>query len=131
MVRLYGASPGSTVLLPLDGRPVAARVRGVWRDYARQFGAVAIDAAAYRALTGDERVNDLAIRLQPGASMAAVQQALRQAVPDPAMLEFAAADQLRRLSLAIFDRSFAVTYYLQAVAIGIGARNSACWRTWG
>ncbi len=120
LVRLYGASPGSTVLLPLDGRPVAARVRGVWRDYARQFGAVAIDAADYRALTGDERFNELAIRLQPGASLAAVQQALRQAMPDTAMIEFAAADDLRRLSLAIFDRSFAVTYYLQAVAIGIG-----------
>ena len=28
--------------------------------------------------------------------------------------------KLRRISLAIFDRSFAVTYYLQAVAIAIG-----------
>ena len=30
------------------------------------------------------------------------------------------AAELRRLSLRIFDRSFAVTYYLQAVAIAIG-----------
>jgi putative ABC transport system permease protein len=99
---------------------VPARVRGVWRDYARQFGAVAIDAATYRALTGDERVNDLAIRLAPGASLAAVQEALRAAAPDPAMIEFAATEDLRRISMAIFDRSFAVTYYLQAVAIAIG-----------
>jgi putative ABC transport system permease protein len=120
MVRLHGAVPGSTVRLPLDGRAVPARVRGVWRDYARQFGAVAIDAAAYRALTGDTRVNDLAIRLAPGASLAAVQAGLRAAAPDPAMIEFATTEDLRRLSMAIFDRSFAVTYYLQAVAIGIG-----------
>jgi len=120
MVRLYAATPGSTVLLPLDGQPVPARVRGVWRDYSRQFGAVVIDAAVYRQLTGDERVNDLALWLTPGASMAEVQQGLRQAAPDAAMLEFAATDDLRRISLAIFDRSFAVTHYLQAVAIGIG-----------
>ena len=120
MVRLYAATPGSTVLLPLDGTPVPARVRGVWRDYARQFGAVVIDAAVYRQLTGDERVNDLALWLAPGASMAEVQQGLREAAPDAAMLEFAATDALRRPSLAIFDRSFAVTHYLQAVAIGIG-----------
>jgi putative ABC transport system permease protein len=120
MVRLYGTTPGSMVVLPLDGRAVPARVRGVWRDYARQFGAVAIDAATYRALTGDERVNDLAIRLAPGASLAAVQEALRAAAPDPAMIEFAATEDLRRISMAIFDRSFAVTYYLQAVAIAIG-----------
>jgi putative ABC transport system permease protein len=36
------------------------------------------------------------------------------------MLDFTETIELRRLSLAIFDRSFAVTYYLQAVAIVIG-----------
>jgi putative ABC transport system permease protein len=120
VVALYGAGPGAVLDLPLAGGTVRAHVRGVWRDYARQFGAIAVDAADYRRLTGDERVNDLALWLAPGASPAAVQQALREAAPDPAMLEFAATADLRRLSLAIFDRSFAVTYYLQAVAIGIG-----------
>jgi putative ABC transport system permease protein len=41
-------------------------------------------------------------------------------VPDPSMIDFALTSELRKLSLAIFDRSFAVTYYLQVVAIGIG-----------
>ena len=35
-------------------------------------------------------------------------------------MEFASASQVRALSLRIFDRSFAVTYWLQAVAIAIG-----------
>jgi putative ABC transport system permease protein len=35
-------------------------------------------------------------------------------------LEFASAAQIRATSLRIFDRSFAVTYWLQAVAIAIG-----------
>ncbi len=38
----------------------------------------------------------------------------------PALLEFASAREIRATSLRIFDRSFAVTYWLQAVAIGIG-----------
>jgi putative ABC transport system permease protein len=37
-----------------------------------------------------------------------------------ALIEFASAGQIRATSLRIFDRSFAVTYWLQAVAIGIG-----------
>ena len=41
-------------------------------------------------------------------------------MPDPAMLEFAATPELRQISLRIFDRSFAVTTYLQAVAVTIG-----------
>ena len=119
MVSLYGAEPGRTITLPLAGG-VPVRVLGVWRDYARQFGAVTMDAADYRRLTGDERLNDLSLWLAPGTDAAAVQAALRALLPDPAMLDFASAADLRRLSLRIFDRSFAVTYYLQAVAIAIG-----------
>jgi len=123
MVSLYGARPGTVLELPLgsvDAGPVRVQVRGVFRDYARQFGTVTMDAADYQRLTGDTRINDLALWLAPGADMAAVQSALRALLPDPGLLEFAATTELRTLSLRIFDRSFAVTYYLQAVAIAIG-----------
>jgi putative ABC transport system permease protein len=49
-----------------------------------------------------------------------VQAALRRLAGPDAPLEFASAGELRALSLRIFDRSFAVTYWLQAVAIAIG-----------
>ncbi len=120
MVALYGARVGTPIELPLGGAVVKARVLGVWRDYARQFGAIAIDDGDYRRLTGDTRVNDLALWLAPGAVMADVQARLRALLPTPSMIEFAATGELRVLSLRIFDRSFAVTYYLQAVAITIG-----------
>ena len=135
MVSLYGAAPGSLLPLPLEGRVVSVHVRGVWRDYARQFGAVVMSQQDYQALTGDTRLNDLAIWLsdagaarqaqnvnstQAVQTVQAVQEGLRRLAPDPSMLEFAATPELRALSMAIFDRSFAVTYYLQAVAIGIG-----------
>jgi putative ABC transport system permease protein len=121
MVDLYGARPGTELKLPLGGeQPVAVQVLGVWRDYARQFGAVAMDLNDYRRLTGDERVNDLALWLAPDAPADAVQQRLRALSADAGLLEFALPAQIRSVSLGIFDRSFAVTYYLQAVAIGIG-----------
>ncbi|MES2990536.1 MAG: ABC transporter permease [Pseudomonadota bacterium] len=123
MVDLYGARPGTTLRLPLAGRPEVV-VRGVWRDYARQHGALAIDAADYRRLTADERVNDLALWLRPGADASAVQRELRALATtlglDGALLEFASVGEIRTTSLRIFDRSFAVTYWLQAVAIAIG-----------
>jgi putative ABC transport system permease protein len=50
-----------------------------------------------------------------------VQDSLRRAAgPAAPLLEFASAREIRAVSLRIFDRSFAVTYWLQAVAIGIG-----------
>ena len=123
VVDLYGARVGERLQLPLgsDRGTVPARVRGVWRDYARQHGAIAIDSADYRRLTGDTRINDLALWLQPGHDVGALQAALRQAAGEhAALLEFALPGEIRHASLRIFDRSFAVTYYLQAVAIAIG-----------
>jgi putative ABC transport system permease protein len=125
MVDLYGAAPGRRFALPLpDGRRADVFVRGVWRDYARQFGAVMIDAADWRRLTGDERINDLALWLAPEARVGDVEAELRRlasaAGHDGALLEFAVPREIRATSLRIFDRSFAVTYWLQAVAIAIG-----------
>ncbi len=121
LASLYGLHAGTSFDLPLpDGRRERAFVRAVWRDYARQHGALALDAADYRRLTGDTRLNDLAIWLAPGADAGAVQAQVRALAGADAPLEFASVAELRALSLRIFDRSFAVTYWLQAVAIVIG-----------
>ena len=92
---------------------------GVWRDYARQFGAIAIDAADYERLTGDTVRTEAAVWLQPGASAAQVIRDL-QAGLETRSAEFAETGELRDISLRIFDRSFAVTYVLELAAIVIG-----------
>ncbi|MCB2019793.1 MAG: M50 family metallopeptidase, partial [Burkholderiaceae bacterium] len=120
MQALYGATPGSTIDLPLpDGRLQPLRVRGVWRDYARQQGTLLLAASDYRALTADARVNDLALWLAPDADIARVQLGIRALAGDAA-IDFATTGEIRAISLRIFDRSFAVTTWLQAVAIAIG-----------
>ena len=125
MAALYGAEPGQRLRLPLGSTTLDVDVRGVWRDYARQFGAIAIDSADYQRATGDLRANDLALWLAPGARADDVQRTVRALTAEPSLLEFAATTQLRVISLAIFDRSFAVTYYLQGVAIAIGLAGIA------
>ena len=141
MVDLYGARPGtvftlfSQAFLPLQAVDSAGAatffVAGVWRDYARQFGTIALATADFERLTSDRRVNDLALWLTDPNAPAPTEQALRaladrlasRAAPQSdvgRLLEFASAGSIRAISLKIFDRSFAVTYWLQAVAIGIG-----------
>jgi putative ABC transport system permease protein len=89
----------ATRWLPCRWAPrVQVRVLGVWRDYARQFGAIAIDAADYRRLTGDTRINDLALWLAPGAEPAPCRRPLRALLPDPAMLDFAATASCARVA---------------------------------
>jgi putative ABC transport system permease protein len=116
---LYGFSPGREIEIPLAGKRVKFIVAGVWRDYARQFGAIVIERSTYAALSGDRHANDAALWLKPGASVAAATDALR-ALPGGPQLEISGPGEIRRASLAIFDRSFAVTYALEAVAVLVG-----------
>jgi putative ABC transport system permease protein len=133
MVELYGAKPG-TAFAPLSdamGFAAASKtpqtffVAGVWRDYARQFGAITMDARDYERITGERNVSDVALWLAPGAAEGEVQAAVRalaarQGGGSAESVEIASVGQIRVTSLRIFDRSFAVTYWLQAVAIAIG-----------
>jgi putative ABC transport system permease protein len=45
MADLFGLRVGDPVALPLAGRSHRFRVAGIWRDYARQNGAVVIELA--------------------------------------------------------------------------------------
>jgi putative ABC transport system permease protein len=91
----------------------------VWRDYARQHGAIVIERPTYARLAGDARANDGALWLKAGASATKAAAALR-ALPGGAQLEISTPGEIREISLEIFDRSFAVTYALEAVAVLVG-----------
>jgi putative ABC transport system permease protein len=153
MVDLYGAKLGAVFQTNMPIVQVSTAqsaiklivpsnyyVAGIWRDYARQFGAIAIEQAAYVRMTGDDKVNDLSVWPADGADPAAVQTSIsnyiasqwakdaggaagsdgKASVDITKLVEFASAREIRDMSLRIFDRSFAVTYWLQAVAIAIG-----------
>jgi putative ABC transport system permease protein len=116
---LYGFSPGQRLELPILGKNHAVVVAGVFRDYARQHGAVLIDRSDYIALTGDQAVNDGALWLRPGFALADTIAAL-SALPGAGQIDIGEPGEIREISLRIFDRSFAVTYAMEAVAVLVG-----------
>ncbi len=120
MADLYGWRLGENRELPLAGRAVAVTVAGVWRDFARQHGTVTLDLADYRRLTGDQGISDGALWPRAGTTPAELAAAIRRDIPAARRLEFAEPGEIRAASLRIFDRSFAVTYLLELVAIAIG-----------
>ncbi|WP_300335862.1 FtsX-like permease family protein [Accumulibacter sp.] len=115
---IYRLAAGQTLSLPLLGRQVEVFIGGVWRDYARQFGAVAISREDYQRLGGHFQPTDLA--LWPLAGQDAVASAWLAPYADQYGLELADSAEIRQLSLSIFDKSFAVTYALEAAAMLIG-----------
>jgi putative ABC transport system permease protein len=119
MADLYGLAVGETLALPLGGAAHRFRIAGIWRDYARQHGALIVELADYRARTGDTLANDVAISLAPGATVDSVSAALRAELGGRT-IEITQPGEIRAITLAIFDRTFLVTYLMEAVAVLIG-----------
>jgi len=119
MVDLYGYRVGEKVTLPVGAISNEFLVAGVWRDYGRQFGAVQMQLSDYQGVTGDLSVNTVALWLRTGIILNEAIANLRQ-LPFGATMEISRSSDMRALSLEIFDRSFAVTYLLELVAVVIG-----------
>jgi putative ABC transport system permease protein len=119
MVDLYGYRLGERVQLPIGPHKQTFVVAGIWRDYVRQTGAIQLRLADYRRLTGDDAATDAAVTIMAGSSADRVIEAMRK-LPFAGALTFSQPGEIRARTLTIFDRSFAVTYLLEAVAIVIG-----------
>ena len=124
MLDLYGARVGGRLRVPLGGATAEFFVAGVWRDYANQSGSIVMRLGDYRALTGEGEVTDAALWAARGASIDQLEQGIR-ALPFGAALQMMRPGDIREMSLRIFDRSFAVTYLLEAIAIAIGLSGVA------
>jgi putative ABC transport system permease protein len=107
---IYGYRPGDALMLPLGGRIQRFVVAGVWRDYARSAGAIVIDRDASEA----------ALWLAPGANAQAAEAAVRASFARPDSFEITTSAVVHERSLQIFDRAFAITYALEAIAVLIG-----------
>jgi len=119
MVDLYGWQPGQSVQLPINGQLQRFEVAGIWRDYARQSGAVMMRIDDYRQLSGDDSANDVALWVKRDVPVSVLRQQI-DALPFAASLEHAEPGEIHAISLKIFDRSFIITYLLEGVAIVIG-----------
>jgi putative ABC transport system permease protein len=117
---LYGLPLGGIVQLPLGGARPSFRVAGVWRDYAHGFGAVVISRPAYVTATGDRSATESSVWLTEHAAPATVEAALRACFERGDSPEITTSTAVRDRSLQIFDRAFAITYALEAIAVMIG-----------
>lgn len=117
---LYGFKLGEIFSVPLAGRQRQFIVAGVWRDYARLSGSIVISRQAYRAASGDDSANEASLWLDPGADAAAAEKLLRAQLGNGKALEITTTTALHERSLQIFDRAFAITYALEAIAVIIG-----------
>jgi len=121
--RRFGAGKGDSVRLPTPGGDRVFRVRAVYRDFSNDRGTVVLDRGLYLLLFDDPRVTSLAVVAAPGTDVAALRR--RLLAEAPYALSVKTNRELRREVLAIFDRTFAVTRALEAIAVAVAVLGIA------
>ena len=94
-------------------------VMGGFYDYATDGGKLVMDRALYRQLWQDETTTLFAVYATPGADIDAVRRHIAETVGREGHLLVISNAELKKEILAIFDRTFTITYALEFIAVGI------------
>ncbi len=93
-------------------------ILGVFYDYATDGGKIVMDRRLYDRHWGDDTTTVLAVYLIPGTDLETVRQRLRMAF-ESREITIISNVELKQEILAIFDRTFLVTYALELIAVVI------------
>jgi putative ABC transport system permease protein len=112
---------GDMLSIPTPRGRQSFRIAGIYSDYGSESGMVAISLTRFRHYWQDERVHGIGIYPRvPLSGDTLRDQLLRMVPPDGSLAVWSNAD-LKSRSLAVFDRTFAVTHVLTLFAAAIAA----------
>lgn len=115
----HGLDVGSEVRLRTDRGQHRFPVAGVFADYGSDQGVVMMSRRTYDALWDDRGISSLGLFVAPGTDVAAVIGTLRRLAQAASPQEILVRGNraLRESSLAIFDRTFAITGVLRLLTM--------------
>jgi putative ABC transport system permease protein len=120
----HSLRPGDRLRLPLAGRAAEFEVLGVYYDYSNERGYVVVDRAVLLGYLPDPAPTSLAIYLKDGADPAAARDAIARACHDR-QVRLISSRNLLEEALGIFDRTFAITWALEAIAVSVAVIGMA------
>lgn len=112
-------TPGDTVTLITDRGSETLPVVGLFHDYTPGAGAVAMHQTLYRQLWDDHTPSRLTVFSDGSLSEEALMDSIGERLQDHGGLSLFANRQIRDMTLAVFDRTFAITGVLRILAIVI------------
>ena len=113
-----------TIRLPLGADVVELHVAGVFYDYSGERGFVIGDRNRLLRYLPDPRVSTSGVYLEPGADFEGSREALVRAVSGLDVV-VTPSRTLRERSIEIFDRTFAITYALEVIAVLVAVLGMA------
>ena len=113
----HGVGPGDTIRLVLGSGPVELAVAGIFYDYSG-------DRQALLAHLPDRRLSSAGVYLEPGADFEATRAALGRVLAGRGV-EVIPTRAIRSDAIRIFDRTFTITYALEAIAMFVAILGMA------
>jgi putative ABC transport system permease protein len=115
---------GDFVTLALGNRKVSFRIAGVYYDYANERGYIIVDRATMLKYLPDPAASNLAVYLHPGANVDSVRSAIERVIAGRRVV-INSNSRLKANAMKVFDRTFAITYALEAVAVVVAVMGVA------
>jgi putative ABC transport system permease protein len=112
----HSVRAGDNITLPLGNAQITFHVVDVFYDYGSEKGYIVVDRSTMLRYLPDPAPSGIAIYLAPGANIDVVKKKVEQAAAGRNVLIFTNRN-LRAEAIRIFDRTFAITYALELVAI--------------
>ncbi len=120
----HSVKVGSSLALPVGGATRHLKVLGIYYDYSTERGFITVDRQTLLRYLPDRAISNLAVYLKPNANADRVRASIDSAISGRAVLLFSNGT-LRRAAIAVFDRTFRITYALEAVAVFVAVMGIA------
>jgi len=120
----HGVRRGDTLGLFVGGRRVRFRVIDIYGDYSNERGYVIMDRGTLLKYLPDPAPSNLAVYLRPGVALERGRRAVETALGTHRVMVFTNRS-LRAEAIRVFDRTFAITYALEAVAVFVAVMGVA------
>jgi putative ABC transport system permease protein len=115
---------GDFITLSLGETQASFRIADIYYDYSSERGSILMDRQTMLRYLPDPALSNLAIYLSPEYELASVRAQIEKAAAGRRVLMFSNRD-LRAEAIRIFDRTFAITYALEAVAVIVAVMGIA------
>jgi putative ABC transport system permease protein len=115
---------GDSITLSLGDNVSSFRVADIYYDYSSERGSILMDRNVMLRHLPDPAASNLAIYVAPNARIEDVRAQIESAAAGHRVLMFTNRD-LRGEALRIFDRTFAITYALEAIAVLVAVMGVA------
>ncbi|MBV9404188.1 MAG: FtsX-like permease family protein [Acidobacteriaceae bacterium] len=112
----HHVAASSVLELPLGAAIHSFQVLGIYYDYSTERGFILLDRRVLLSYLPDPAASSLAVYLKPAVNANSVRHGIDRVLSGHAVM-VSPSSSLRRGALQVFDRTFRITYALEAIAI--------------